>query len=155
MRQDGEPTIEELLESIKRVIAREDRRERLASAPAEPSYGEPAYDAPVVAAADTASARDNVLDLAQHDYRTPDSARDAEPLVAAGASASMRSAFDTLAAVGGPEASAPVNRESGSALEQMVRELLRPALSDWLDRNLPAIVERMVAAEIARIAQRR
>ena len=29
--------------------------------------------------------------------------------------------------------------------------LLRPALAEWLDKNLPALVERMVAAEIARI----
>jgi cell pole-organizing protein PopZ len=29
--------------------------------------------------------------------------------------------------------------------------LLRPALADWLDKHLPAMVERLVAAEIARI----
>ena len=28
---------------------------------------------------------------------------------------------------------------------------LRPALAEWLDKNLPPLVERMVAAEIARI----
>jgi cell pole-organizing protein PopZ len=36
-------------------------------------------------------------------------------------------------------------------LEGMVREMLRPMLSDWLDRNLPDLVESMVAKEIARI----
>ena len=30
-------------------------------------------------------------------------------------------------------------------------EALRPALAEWLDKNLPPLVERMVAAEIARI----
>ena len=32
---------------------------------------------------------------------------------------------------------------------------LRPALAEWLDKNLPAMVEKMVAAEIARIAGKR
>ncbi|MFD1958424.1 DUF2497 domain-containing protein [Novosphingobium panipatense] len=38
-----------------------------------------------------------------------------------------------------------------TSLESLTRELLRPALADWLDRNLPQMVERLVAAEIARI----
>ena len=36
-------------------------------------------------------------------------------------------------------------------LEGMVREMLRPMLRDWLDANLPAMVETMVAREIDRI----
>ena len=41
---------------------------------------------------------------------------------------------------------------SGSdTLEGMVRDMLRPMLRDWLDANLPAIVETMVAKEIDRI----
>lgn len=39
-------------------------------------------------------------------------------------------------------------------LEGMVREMLRPMLSEWLDANLPRIVETMVAREIARISGR-
>ena len=36
-------------------------------------------------------------------------------------------------------------------LEAVVREMLRPMLKDWLDRNLPELVESMVTREIARI----
>ncbi len=36
-------------------------------------------------------------------------------------------------------------------LEGMVREMLRPMLRDWLDQHLPAMVETMVAREIDRI----
>jgi cell pole-organizing protein PopZ len=36
-------------------------------------------------------------------------------------------------------------------LEMLVREELRPILKDWLDRNLPDMVERIVKAEIARL----
>lgn len=39
-------------------------------------------------------------------------------------------------------------------LEGMVREMLKPMLSEWLDANLPRIVETMVAREIERIVGR-
>lgn len=38
-------------------------------------------------------------------------------------------------------------------LESMVLELLRPILKDWLDRNLPTIVERIVQKEIQKITR--
>nr|WP_082453725.1 DUF2497 domain-containing protein [Sphingomonas sp. Leaf62] len=40
------------------------------------------------------------------------------------------------------------------SLEGMVREMLRPMLREWLDAKLPGIVEAMVAREIARISGR-
>lgn len=41
--------------------------------------------------------------------------------------------------------------QGSDSLEGMVREMLRPMLRDWLDANLPAMVETMVSREIARI----
>ena len=38
-------------------------------------------------------------------------------------------------------------------MEAMARELLRPMLKEWLDDNLPTIVERLVRAEIERVAR--
>ena len=38
-------------------------------------------------------------------------------------------------------------------LEDVVRETLRPMLKSWLDENLPSLVERMVQAEIQRVAR--
>lgn len=38
-------------------------------------------------------------------------------------------------------------------LEDLIRDLLRPHLKDWLDRNLPTIVERLVRAEIERMSR--
>ena len=38
-------------------------------------------------------------------------------------------------------------------LEDLVREMLRPMLKNWLDDNLPTIVERLVRAEIERVAR--
>ena len=41
--------------------------------------------------------------------------------------------------------------ESDGTLEGLVREMLRPMLREWLDTNLPGLVETMVAREIAKI----
>jgi cell pole-organizing protein PopZ len=41
----------------------------------------------------------------------------------------------------------------GQTVEGVVRELLKPMLKEWLDRNLPAIVESRVEAELERIAR--
>jgi cell pole-organizing protein PopZ len=45
--------------------------------------------------------------------------------------------------------------KSARTLEDVVRELLRPLLTDWLDEHLPRIVEEKVQAEVERIARRR
>jgi cell pole-organizing protein PopZ len=42
----------------------------------------------------------------------------------------------------------------GLTLEDLVREELRPLLKAWLDSNLPALVERIVRAEIQRVIER-
>lgn len=42
----------------------------------------------------------------------------------------------------------------GHTLEGLVRDMLRPMLKEWLDANLPTMVEGMVAREIARITGR-
>ena len=44
-------------------------------------------------------------------------------------------------------------RRSSELAEDMTRELLRPMLKTWLDENLPTLVERLVRAEIQRVAR--
>jgi len=43
----------------------------------------------------------------------------------------------------------------GRTLEDVVRELLRPLLKDWLDANLPGIVQTAVSEEVERLSRRR
>ncbi len=43
---------------------------------------------------------------------------------------------------------------ANSTLEELVKELLRPMLKNWLDRNLPLVVERLVEKEIAKLSHR-
>jgi cell pole-organizing protein PopZ len=45
-------------------------------------------------------------------------------------------------------------RASENTLDGLVREMLRPMLKEWLDANLPDLVERVVAREVARIIGR-
>ena len=42
---------------------------------------------------------------------------------------------------------------SDGTLEGLVREMLRPMLREWMDANLPAMVETLVAREIAKITR--
>jgi cell pole-organizing protein PopZ len=42
---------------------------------------------------------------------------------------------------------------SGVTVDSIMREMLRPMLKEWLDENLPSVVERMVEKEIARISR--
>jgi cell pole-organizing protein PopZ len=71
------------------------------------------------------------------------------PAVAAAASASVGQLLRAVSA----ERGAAVTR-GGPTIEDVVREELRPLLKDWLDQHLPAIVERLVRAEIERVAGR-
>lgn len=42
-----------------------------------------------------------------------------------------------------------------NTLEGLVRDMLRPMLREWLDANLPELVEKMVSKEIARLTEGR
>lgn len=52
------------------------------------------------------------------------------------------------------ERNAQVYRLGNVSLEDLVRDEVRPMLKDWLDTHLPAIVERLVRAEIERVVAR-
>ena len=43
---------------------------------------------------------------------------------------------------------------SGRTVEQFIEDIARPMLKEWLDENLPAIVERLVQKEIQKISRR-
>lgn len=67
------------------------------------------------------------------------------PLVSAATDASVATAFQALAATR--------LMPTGDALNEIVRDMLRPMLKSWLDDNLPVLVERLVRAEIERVAR--
>ena len=78
----------------------------------------------------------------------PAAARPAPTLVSDTAAEAAASAFGKLSQVIAMPA-------EGRTLEDVVRELLRPLLQQWLDDHLPGIVEQAVQVEVERIARGR
>ncbi|CAH1701323.1 conserved hypothetical protein [Hyphomicrobiales bacterium] len=61
------------------------------------------------------------------------------------ASSAVTSAFGQLAST--------VLSNNARTLEDLVKDMLKPMLKTWLDDNLPTMVERLVRAEIERVAR--
>jgi len=163
MGSEHEPSVEEILESIKKVIARDNRDIAAKSrhTPISPAQGDGA-DAPL-------SESDGILELRDMEQIDSDEAladeassegwgeQDAssEVLTSEQVRAAIEENFAALSALAEPGARPQIVRSGETSLEQLVREMLRPMLAQWLDNHLPAIVEKLVQAEIARIARKR
>ena len=161
MRQTAEPTVEEILESIKKVIARdnragadEQRRQRETHGIVEAAVHH-AQDAPQAHDEEPVHEDEDVLDLGSEGEfamaEDDEDDRTESPLLTETARVSMQESLAALAMLAEPGAQPQIVRSGETSLEGMVRDLLRPALAEWLDKNLPPMVERMVAGEIARI----
>lgn len=147
MGQQGEASVEEILESIKKVIARdnrvgalEERRRRETQGVVEPASDEEA---------------DEVLELGEHDVADESDMAEDPPLIADSVRESMQANLAALAMLAEPGVPPQIVRSGETSLEGLVREMLRPMLAQWLDTNLPGMVETMVKAEISRIAGKR
>lgn len=53
-----------------------------------------------------------------------------------------------------PSTPAPAASGGSKSLEDLAREMLRPMLQEWMDKNLPDLVEKHVQREIERMARR-
>ena len=169
MRQD-EASVEEILASIKKVIARDNREIAAEQRRRQESAGVTRQDNPPEPA--DLDEADEVLDLSEADFAeevgdapehietadhdsNADPADDCRPLINESSRVSMRDSFAALAMLAEPGQAPQIVRSGETSLEGLTRELLRPMLAEWMDRNLPVLVERLVAAEIARIAGKR
>jgi hypothetical protein len=126
-----DPSMEEILASIKRVIS-EDSRGDVAASPRVRRT--PAEAAPT---------EEDVLEL--DDPVTEDSG-----LMSSNVAAASRERLSALSAL---RQRSDMPADTGP-LDAVVREMLRPMLKAWLDENLPEIVEQLVTREIARITGR-
>jgi cell pole-organizing protein PopZ len=177
---EQEPSMEEILASIRRIISEEGDGKPAAAPPAPerrapPSQARPAAPAPAARGDD-----DDVLELTQptpppaakapaapqaptayrvghqiEPQRRPAPSAGDDELMSAGPAVAASAAFAAISG-GGAEAGLPPLPlgEGGRTLEDLVRETLRPLLKAWLDQNLPPLVERMVRAEIERLSRR-
>lgn len=187
-----EPTMEEILASIRRIISEDEAPAEGASAVvAEPEPVAEAKEAPLpilepepesVAAAPAPALElededdDGDLELTQKvethgdlDFvaaeapaPTPEPEPQPEPeaLMEApeptpGANLVSDHVAAAAAATFGQLSSSILMPAEGRTLEDVVREMLRPLLQQWLDTNLPGIVQEAVQAEVERIARGR
>lgn len=147
----AEPSMEDILSSIKRIIAEEGEaapapRQKKPIRPAALAERAAALAAPTIDTDDDDD--DEILELS-------------DPVPAPKAVKSSRTDGDILsrqtadASRGALEALSRLvvkpDTAGSDTLEGLVREMLRPMLREWLDANLPELVEQMVAREIARI----
>ena len=132
-----EPSMEDILSSIRRVIARD--------------------EAPGAVREARSAENDDILDL--HDEEEGAEAAPAGELVSESSADAARQSLEALTAAITPAAAAPpvaaAPAAAGRTMEDVVLDALRPMLKDWLDTNLPALVEAMVAKEISRITGKR
>ena len=129
-----EPSMEDILASIKKVIAEE--KELRTAIPAE--------EARENEDAEPQQAED-VLELDQPIEPPADLG---PPLLDDQAAETTRHSLEELSSVA---ATAP----APNPLEEIVREMLRPMLKEWLDEHLPGIVNDHVKREISRITGRK
>jgi uncharacterized protein len=125
-----EPSMEDILASIKKVIAEE--KELRDALP----------DSALAAAA--VGTEEDVLELDQPINEAPSP----PPLLDEQAAGHSRHAFEQLQTV------AATTPPPGNPLEDMIREMLRPLLKQWLDEHLPAMIDEHVKREISRITGR-
>lgn len=163
----AEPSMEEILASIRRIISEEeqapapeavlDLTESEAPAPAPAA-------APMAAAAPppVASEDDIVFDEEPSPEPTYQASAPAAPVYTPPPSIDLAGVDTILSPPSASAAAGSMARLAGSlrisdapnqTIEGVVRELLKPMLKDWLDKNLPAIVESRVEAELERIAR--
>jgi cell pole-organizing protein PopZ len=167
-----EPTMEEILASIRRIISEDDAPAEAAPAPEPapaPVAEEPEDD--VLELTDPIDPPAPVESVGDIDVYSPEPEPAPEPpppppaaevsypsgfsreevaenLVGDHASGLAASAFGSLSA-------AVLMPRDGRTLEDVVRELMKPLLKEWLDTNLPRIVEAKVEEEVHRIARGR
>ncbi|HWU50242.1 MAG TPA: DUF2497 domain-containing protein [Asticcacaulis sp.] len=168
-----EPTMEEILASIRRIISEDDAP---ADEAAEPeAAAEPAPEPVVEAGEEEEEAADeDVLELTDAydapssvsigdiDAYTPEAEPEPAPapkptpvaaasrgpggLVSETTETAALSSFTALT-------SSLLVPASDRTLEDVVRDMLKPMLQAWLDQNLPSIVEEQVRNEVERIAR--
>ena len=134
-----EPSMEDILASIKKVIA-EEKELRTAVEDAQ-------HDQASAAEADD-GLDDDVLEL---DQPLAPPVELGPPLLDDGAAETTRHSLEELSNIA---ASVPAPPQV-NPLEEMIREMLRPILKEWIDEHLPTIVNEHVRREISRITGRK
>jgi uncharacterized protein len=170
----GEPSMDEILASIRRILKEEETQDEVVSsdepedeilvlsaemeakpapvdAPLEPRAAPLASPEPAPAAPATPqSAPRNGTEMEQ---AMDEDGQSKAGLISETVTAEISSALGPLMRSVSQEPATPVSR-GGVTVEDIVREEIRPVLKAWLDAHLPGLVERVVRAEIERVIAR-
>ena len=152
-----EPSMEEILSSIRRIIAEDEST----GPPSAPAAGTDGGDEDVLELTEMVGDPEPTAPVEpQLPQSTPPAAQEqpamtvqtSEPLISSGAAMASTNAFARLARAAAPDEK---QQPAGAiTVEQLVVDLLTPMLRDWLDQNLPGIVERVVEQEVKKLARR-
>jgi hypothetical protein len=168
-----EPSMEEILASIRRIIAEDadaPAGEKPADQPADTVEGEAKPASPAAAAPPPEQDVLELTEVIEEDPPVPASespathedgpepAPHAEPeddrLLSSTSAAASVAAMTQLVGRSQRDRSSEFGLGAvDRTLEDVVRELLRPLLRDWLDEHLPQLVERLVRDELDRLAR--
>ena len=153
-----EPSMEEILASIRRIIS-EDEEEQPAKpaaraepfrtpepAPRSASVIRPPQPAPAPIEQEQKFATEDVEMIRKNVAEAMD---DEGSIVEAATAEAASKAFMSLSQ------SVQISDGRGSTLEDLVVEMLKPMVKEWLDVNLAEIVEQKVEEEVQRVARRR
>src|SRR5262245_8392132 len=174
----NDPSMDDILKSIRKIISDDEARAQVGQAPVTPPVDGPPTPArgddvllltnPIEAPKPGASMASAVVPPPRIDpMRAAEMPQpSAEPpadgaLLGAAMAGAASSAVARLNQAVQDSVPAPAAAEPGPAIsagsktvEDLVKEMLRPLLKDWLDRNLAAVVERYVEREIVRLTRR-
>lgn len=148
--------MEEILASIRRIISEDEEEPAAKSAapvravePPRPSaVARPPQPAPAPVAIEP-ERKFATEDVEMIRKNVSEAMSDDDGIVEATTAAAASKAFMSLSQT------VQVSDGQGRTLEDLVVEMLRPMIKEWLDANLPQIVEEKVEEEVQRVARRR
>jgi len=149
-----EPSMEEILASIRRIISEDE--EDVAPVQAKPEI---AREKPKTTPTPAPQAADE--DVAKAHLITEDVEMIKKNVVAAVGTEIESAMLDQSSAAAASQAfqnlsqTVRVSDGDGRTLEDIVVAMINPMIKEWLDANLPAIVEDKVEEEVQRVARRR
>ncbi|MCB9989048.1 MAG: DUF2497 domain-containing protein [Rhodospirillales bacterium] len=163
-QNEQEPSIEEILASIRQIISDEDEE----GAPAEEVAEEaaPELEPVVEPEPEPVEEEEEILELTDIVDEEPEPVEeeeeveidlvdeDIEPLESGESILTEKAAEATLEGFARLATNIALQRSGqGVTLEDIVKDMLRPMLREWLDAHLPDLIERLVAEELERISR--
>lgn len=160
-----EPSMEEILASIRRIISEDEEEAAPAAATKSAAAPQPPRARPQPPQPRPALVSGPAVALGEDDRASPNlKTEDVEMIKKSTAAMSDDTTEEILAETTATVASKAfqslsqsvrISRGEGRTLEDIVIDLLKPMVKEWLDANLPQIVEEKVEEEVQRVARRR